>query len=102
MTQRCHVNQIRILWMNSDARDLSRVFETDSLPRLASIVRLVNTIAVRDVAANRRLTHADVNRVWIRIRDCDGANGACSKHRAIADRVPVDAAVCRFPNAAAG
>jgi hypothetical protein len=40
VAQRRDVNEIGILRMNANARDLSRVFETDALPRLAGVVDL--------------------------------------------------------------
>ena len=51
--------------MNANARDLPGVFEPDVLPGFAAISRLVDSVAVRDVAANRRLAHAHVDRVRI-------------------------------------
>src|ERR1043165_10228364 len=67
VTQRRNVNEIGIAWMNAHARDLSRVFETDALPGLARVRRLIHSIAVRHVTADRRLAHTDANNNLSRI-----------------------------------
>src|SRR6185503_17813482 len=100
--ERGNVNEIGILRMNANARDLTRVFETDPFPRFSAIGRLVNAIAVRHVAANRRLAHTDIDHVRIRIGNGDRADRAGAEHGVITDGFPVDAAVRRFPHTATG
>ena len=85
--------------MNSNARNLARVFEPDVLPRLACVRRFVNAVTVRDVAANWRLAHADIDRVRIGIRQTDRAYRSRSEDRPVSDWLPIDAAIHRFPNA---
>ena len=102
MSLRRDVNDIRILRMDANARNLSRVFQADVLPGLAAVRRFVNSIAVRNVAANRRLAHADIDRVRIGIRQTDRAYRSRSEDRPVSDWLPIDAAVARLPNTATG
>ena len=81
--------------------DLPRVFETHAPPCLARVHRLVNSVAMRDIAAYRRLAHAHVNDIRIGVGDGDRTDRTCAKDRVVAHRLPVHAAVRCFPNAAA-
>ena len=90
-----------ILRVDGDPADLSRVGEADVLPRAAGIDRLVDAVAVREVAAEAGLAHADVDHARVRRRDRDGADRA-GLHVAVGDRAPGDAAIVGLPDAAAG
>jgi hypothetical protein len=64
------VDDVRVARMNTDAAYLASVFEADVLPGLAGIGGLVDAVAVRNISANRRLTHADIDDVRDRIQQC--------------------------------
>src|SRR5712691_3572943 len=87
--------------MHANARNLSRVFQPRVLPGLPTISRFVNAVTVRDVAADWRFAHADIDRVRIRIRQTNRADRTRAENRSVADRLPIDAAVDRLPNTAA-
>src|SRR5206468_7787739 len=61
VAHRRDVDEIGIVRMDADARDVARVFEADVLPRLAGVRRLPHAIAVRDVSADRLLAGTDVD-----------------------------------------
>src|SRR5277367_860705 len=56
MSQRRHKRNIRIRRINNDLADGARIFQPNVLPGLAAIQRFVNSISVRDIAANARLS----------------------------------------------
>src|SRR5215469_11519520 len=56
---------IRIRWIDDDFANGSRIVQTDVLPRLAAVERLVHAVAVRDVSANAGLAGSDVKHVMI-------------------------------------
>src|SRR2546430_16883648 len=99
MPLRRDVNNVGILRMNANARNLPRVFQADVLPGLAAVRRFVNSIAVRYVAANWRLAHADIDRVRIGIRQTDRAYRSRSENRPVRNWLPINPATHRFPNA---
>src|SRR5882672_7502530 len=68
------------------------------VPGFAAVVRTIDTIAERDVAANAGLARADVNHVGIGVGDRDATDGGSGL--LIEERVPGNTAVCGFPNAA--
>ena len=95
------VDEVRIRRMDADARDLAGVAQPDVLPGPAAVGRLVDAVAVRDVAADGLLSGADVDHVRIGLRDGDRADRA-RLEVLVGDDLPVGAAVGRLPDAAAG
>ena len=91
----------RVGWVDSDARDGVGLFESRVRPRLAAVDRLVDAVALDDVAAQLRLAHPDVHDVGIRLGDGDRTNRR-GLEEAIGDRAPGHAAVGGLPEAAAG
>src|ERR1051325_5081723 len=63
--ERRDVDDIRVARVNAHAPYLPRVFEAHALPGLARVGRFVDAVAVRDIAANRRLAHADIDDVRV-------------------------------------
>src|SRR6202162_3737585 len=57
--------------MDPDPRDLTRVLQSDVLPGEPAVRRLPDPVSVRDVSADRRLPHPDVDDVRVRLRDRD-------------------------------
>src|SRR5207247_5163306 len=57
------VDDLRVARIDAHAPDLARVLEPDVLPRAARVHRLVDPVAVRDVAADARLAHPDLEHV---------------------------------------
>ena len=78
--------------------DLPRIPQAHVFPVLSAIDRFVNAGAVRSIAANRRLPRSDVNRVVVRWRYCNRANGG--DVLLIEYWNPGGAAVCCFPDSA--
>src|SRR5260370_18579697 len=74
MSKGCDENNIRICGVDDDLADGATVTQANILPDLATIQRLVHSIAVRDIAADAGLSRADINHVWIRIGHGDAAD----------------------------
>src|SRR5437899_1586925 len=66
---------IRIRGMDDDGADVAGVLQADVVPSLAAVVRTIDAIAERDVAANAGFAAADVNHIGIGIGDSDGTDG---------------------------
>ncbi len=92
-------SDVGIRWMNDDGPNVARVFEADVGPGLASVSGFVNAIAEGDVAADAGFAAADVYDVGIGVGNRDGANRR-GGGLLIEERVPGDAAVGGFPDAA--
>jgi len=60
MAERGDENDVRIRGIDADPSDGLRIGESNVLPGLARVGRLVHAIALHDVAAKFRLAHADV------------------------------------------
>src|SRR5579871_5309848 len=101
MAERGDINDVGILRMHANRADVQSVFETHILPGLARVGGFINAVAVRRVAADVRLAHADVNDIWIGFRNSDGAHRS-GFELAIRNRLPGYAAIDGFPNSAAG
>ena len=96
-----NVDAVGIRWMDPDARDRARARKAHMGPRAASIRRFVDAVSVRrHHAADGVLTHAHINHVGIGISDSDGADGG-RVQETVGDVRPRNAAIGRFPNAAA-
>ncbi len=91
------ISNVGIRRMHDHGADLPDLLP-DVLPRFAGVGRFVDAVARLDVAANVRLAGADVDHVRVRRRDGEGADGR--DRLVVEDRLPVDAAVGRFPDAA--
>src|SRR6059036_1518092 len=89
---------VGIRGMDDDFADLTRVFQADIFPGFAAVVRTVNAVAEGNVAANASFAGADVNDIGIRFGDCDAADGGGGL--LVEKRIPGNAAVRGFPNAA--
>ncbi len=99
MPERRDKNDVRILRMHDDRADVAAVFQADIPPIAAAIDGLINAVAIGDIAAERGLAGAGVDRVVIARRDRDRAD----RRRGmllVEHRLPVGAAVGRFPHAA--
>src|ERR1700680_989538 len=100
MAQCAHEHDVRILGVDNDSADSPAVAQPDILPGFAPIECLVNSVTVRNVAADASLSCAYVNNVGVRWRDgqaTDGGSSLLVKHRR-----PSDSAVGGFPDTTAG
>ncbi len=70
------VDDVGILGVHANRADLERVIQTKVLPGFARVVRFINAVAMRGIAADIGLTHADVDNVGVGFRDADGADGS--------------------------
>ena len=95
-----HVDHVRILRMHAHRADVIGLLEADVLPGAPAIHRLINTVAVRGVAAHAGLAHACVDHVGIGLRDFDGADGG-GFELPVGDGTPGQAGIGGFPDAAA-
>ena len=66
---------IGIRRINNDLADRARIVQANVLPGLAAVQRLVDTIAVRDVAANAGFARPHVQDIVIGTRHCNAADG---------------------------
>ena len=74
VAQRGYEDNIRILRIDDHFPDRPRIMQPDIFPGLPAIDCFVNSIAMRDVAANAGLARSHVNDVWIRRRDRQASN----------------------------
>ena len=63
MTERRDKHDVRILWIDNDAANLSRVLKTDVRPRFAAVDGFVHAVAKLDRVAHVGFAGADVNHV---------------------------------------
>ena len=90
-------NDVRIFRMDDDRADVAAVFQADIPPIAAAIDGLINAVAIGDIAAQRRLTGAGVDRVVIARRYRQGTDRG-SGMLLVEHRLPVGAAVGGFPH----
>src|ERR1700727_753875 len=74
-----------------------RVFQSDWLPSLAAVGRLIDAVAVRNIAAQTGLSGANVDDIRIRLGNRDGADRR--DHRLVGEGLPGHAAVGGAPHA---
>src|ERR1022692_3106900 len=67
MAESSHENDIGIIRINDDFADGARVGEANILPGLARVERLVDSVALRNVAAYAGFARAHINNVVIGI-----------------------------------
>src|SRR4051812_49344957 len=65
MAQSRDKRDVRIVGIDDDLPDRARVAQTDVLPCLATVESLVNSIAVRNIAANAGLARAHVQHIVV-------------------------------------
>ena len=92
----------QLVGMHAQARDRLRVAEIgEVIPLHAAVGRLVDAVALDDVAAQLRFAAADVDDVGVRLADRQRADRR-GADLAVGHRRPVGAAVGGLPRAAAG
>ena len=87
--------------MDQNGSGVARLFETDVLPCLAGVRRLVNTLPDDDVASKTVRSGGNVDDVRIRIRNANGADGSC-REVTVGNRELVIAIVDALEDATAG
>ena len=92
------VDDVRVLRVDDEARDLVRLLEADVRPVIAAVDGLVHAVAHRRVVARIPFARADVDDVLVARRDGHGPNGASA--RLVEDRGEGVAAVRRLDDAA--
>ena len=58
MAKRCDVNNVGILWINSDPADLPCICKSNIAPRFAGISGFENAVTVRDVSRRAKISRA--------------------------------------------
>src|SRR5690606_14656445 len=101
VAERRDVDDVRVRGVDRDLADVAGRLQAHVLPALSGIGGLVDAVAARDVAADRRLAHPDIDHVRVRRRDLQRADRGVLEV-AVGDVVPARAGVVRFPDAAAG
>src|SRR5579884_1467543 len=96
VAQRRDVDHVRVRGMDADLGDVANLGKAQMLPGRAGVGGLPHAVAVRDVAADGRLAHADVDHVRVGRGDGDGADRRALEE-AVGDVLPVDAAVGGLP-----
>src|SRR5690606_20751333 len=71
--QRADEHDVRVRWVDLDVTDVAGIGQPHVAPGSAAVGRLVDTIAVRHVAADVGLAGAHVDDLRVRGGDCDGA-----------------------------
>src|SRR6266404_2595433 len=84
--------------MDDEFADVPGVLQSDIGPGFPGVIRTIDAVAEGDISADASFTGSRVNDVGIGIGDCDAANGRGGL--LLEERVPRDAAVRRFPDAA--
>ena len=92
-------NDVWIFRVNDDRSDMAAVLQTDMAPVSSSIDRLINAVAVGDVSAQGRFARADIDDIVIARCDRDRADRR-GRMLLVEHRLPVRAAIARFPHAA--
>src|SRR5687768_3646393 len=69
-----HVDDVRVVWMETHARDVACVLEPEMRPGLATICGFVDSVTVRHIEADAGLTHASVNDIGVRLSNRDSAH----------------------------
>ena len=98
MAQRRHKNHVRVPRIDNHRADVLRILEARVLPRLASVHRLVNPVAVSDVAANAGFTRARIDHVVVGRGHGNRANRG--DRLLIENRLPAHARVRALPHSA--
>ncbi len=99
MPERGNVDDVSVLRVYPHPPDVPGVLQTNIFPAPAAVGRLVDPVAMRDIAADGRLTGTDVDHIRVGLSNRDGANGGCL-HIAIRDVLPDIPAVRRLPDTA--
>ena len=97
MTHCRDVDQVGVLRMNPDARDVLAVGKAELHPAVAGIGGLPQAIARRDVATDRLFPEADVDHIRVPLGHRDRTYGATEE--AIGDVFPACPPVYRLPHA---
>src|SRR5437763_12249824 len=96
MPARHYVDKVRILRVDTDPGDGLGLLQTHFVPGLTRVGRLVDTVALHDIAAQLCFASADVDDVGVRLRDRNRSNRRTGE-LAIGYRVPACAAVGCLP-----
>ena len=99
--ERRDVDDVGVGRMDADLRNHAGIGERHVRPRLAGVDRLVDAVALHDVAADARLAHADVDDVGVGLGDGDRADRG-AVNLAVGHRRPRLALVGGLPQPAAG
>src|ERR1700732_4974932 len=84
--------------MDEDLANVAGVLQADVVPGLTAVVRTIDAIAEGDVTANAGFASANINYIGIGVGDGDATDGGSGL--LIEERVPGNASVGGFPNAA--
>ena len=74
MAERGDIDDVGIGRMDAHLADIARIFEAEMRPGLARVGGLVDAVAMRDIAANGGLAHANIDHVGVGGRDGDAAD----------------------------
>ena len=98
MTHCGHISDFGLLWIDNDARNLAAILKPDVLPIFAAIGGSINAVTPIGGIAIVRFAGADPNRIGIRWRNGDSANG--ERRLLVENRIEGYTVVIRFENAA--
>ena len=98
VSQRCHIDEVRVFWVDDDPRGAARPRETHVAPRFTAVGGLVDAGAEGDVRADVGLARAHPDDIGIRRRHRDRPDGVV--RLVVEDGAPADASVLRLPEAA--
>ena len=74
MPQGRYVDNVRVVRMDANTRDVARVLQPEVRPGLAAIGGFVYTIAVRHIEANAGFTHTGIDDIGVGVGDSQSAH----------------------------
>src|SRR5580658_7632367 len=99
MAEGANVNDVRVVGIDHDSADLSRIVEADMSPGRSSVGRFVHAIAGSQIFANGAFTRSRINDVGIRWSYHDRAD---RRYRlAVKNRLPGQSSIDRLPDSTA-
>ena len=69
MPQGRYIDDVRVVWMDTNTRDVACILQPEMHPGLAAIGRFVYTIAVRHIEANAGFTHTGIDDIRVGVGD---------------------------------
>jgi len=99
VSQRGHVDEVRVRWVYADLGNVPGVFQSDVDPGGAGVGAAIDAVTMGHVAADAGFAGADVEHVGIGRRHGNRADGG-SVQIAVGDVAPGDTAIDGLPDAA--
>ena len=98
IADRCHINEIWILWMDANAGNVSRLFQPEVVPGLPGVRRLIDPVSPGHAVTQLWFSRADIDHLRLA---AGHRNGAHRTHidLAVRQRFPVLTGILGLPDA---